>query len=130
MNDAPRTGISVQFANAGIAKKFEGPMAKIFHALHLNGLVKAIYNLKTLQIQVDEHAEAQPVLGAHFIPCEPGEHKLDVAFGSKWGPGAVGMMSHAGATVVVEPGKITDVKYVFSGGPGNYHLEVVGTRDA
>jgi hypothetical protein len=129
MTDA-KTGIEVEFAVSGIAEKFGTPMAKAFHALHLDGLVKAIVNLQSLQIQVDEHAEGRPVYGDHFIACDPGEHQLDVAFGSKWGHSAVGnLMSHARATVTVEQGKITKVKYVFEGGPGNYHLEVVGTRN-
>jgi hypothetical protein len=130
MGDATRTGIEVEIAMTEGVQKFGDPIAKVFHALHLNGLVKAIINLRSLQIQVDEHSEGQPVLGPHFVACDPGEHLLDVAYGSKWGKSAIGgLMSHARATVTVQPGKITQVKYVFAGGPGNYHLEVVGTKD-
>ena len=128
-----KTGIEIQ---SGVSAG-QRTIGKILHALHLDGMTKAIADNARLKIKLDGVEREEPLYEAHFVECEPGEHELELSWYGRIGVASETLGSYFNEhtmRVAVEPGTVTQLRYTPKDGamrPGHTTtLEIVGKRPA
>jgi hypothetical protein len=128
-----QSGIEVHVANTGTAEA----IGRALHALHLDGLMKYDLEHTLAVIHLDGQEIRQKLFTKHFVPCEPGEHKVGFFY---WNFSALNpyadenwqaMWNEATTAATVEPGKVTLLEYTLrSLTVLKASIKVTGTRDA
>jgi hypothetical protein len=132
MSDEAKTGILVHMEFSETAGAMGKMTFKFLHALHLDGFLKVMFDVRPILIEVDGVETKVPWTEffespdhSHFVECAPGEHELSIAVGDFLGHASIGAaISRVKATVTVQPGKATKVRYIIGAG-ASYQLEVV-----
>lgn len=126
-----KTGIEIQVC----LSPGQRTVGKVLSALHLEKLGKWVGNTATAVITVDGDEIEEPLYGAHFIDVTPGKHDVKMHIKSRGPTGIQKALYSATADargtemhVVVNPGKVTVLRYTPKDGAGAT-LEFVDERD-